>query len=303
MATSFSNRPVEWPTIAVIVTVYLVLGLLLAYHAMLPWWVIMPIGAYAAALHVSLQHEVLHGHPTRNRWLNEALVFVTPTMWLPYHRYRETHLVHHNDAYLTDPHKDPESYYLLPEEWASMPGIKRGLYTMNQTLAGRMVMGPAISIFRFWGPELRDCLAGDRAKIQSWAIFAVALFVTTTIVHWFGMPLWKYVVLVAYPGIALALVRSFCEHQAAEKVEHRTIIVEASPFWSLLFLNNNLHVAHHERPAMAWYRLPALYRAERQAMITRNNGYLMRGYSEIFRRYFFKAKEPVPYPEVRWLKP
>ena len=302
MATSFSNRPIEWPTLAVMAAVYLVLGLLLAFHATLPWWIILPIGAYAAALHSSLQHEVLHGHPTRKRWLNEALVFVTPTMWLPFHRYRETHLTHHNDAHLTDPHKDPESYYLLPEEWAAMPGLKRTLYTMNQTLAGRMVMGPAISIIRFWGSELRDCARGDAAKVKAWAIFAAACACTISIVMWFGMPLWQYLLLIAYPGISLALIRSFCEHQAAEKVEHRTIIVEASPFWSLLFLNNNLHVAHHEKPTIAWYRLPALYRAEKQAMITRNNGYLMRGYAEIFRRYFLKAKEPVAYPDVRWLK-
>ena len=83
--------------------------------------------------------------------------------------------------------------------------------------------------------------------------------------------------LIAYPGISLALVRSFCEHQAAEQVGHRTIIVEASPFWSLLFLNNNLHVAHHDRPALAWYKLPAFYRAERQRLIAQNNGYMMQG--------------------------
>ena len=28
----------------------------------------------------------------------------------------------------------------------------------------------------------------------------------------------------------------------------------------------------------------------------------MRGYGEIFARYFFKAKEPVPYPNMDWLK-
>jgi len=117
-----------------------------------------------------------------------------------------------------------------------------------------------------------------------------------------AMPLWKYLSLIAYPGISLALVRSFCEHQAAERVDHRTIIVEASPFWSLLFLNNNLHVAHHTRPTLAWYRIPAYYRAERDAMIARNNGYLMHGYGEIFRRFLLRAKEPVPYPHMEWLK-
>ena len=81
------------------------------------------------------------------------------------------------------------------------------------------------------------------------------------------MPLGQYLLLVAYPAISLSLVRSFCEHQAAADLGERTVIVEAAPVWSLLFLNNNLHVAHHTRPSLAWYRLPAYYRAERAALI------------------------------------
>ena len=40
------------------------LALVVWFHASLPWWVILPVGAYFAALHASLQHEVLHGHRT-----------------------------------------------------------------------------------------------------------------------------------------------------------------------------------------------------------------------------------------------
>ena len=79
-------------------------------------------------------------------------------------------------------------------------------------------------------------------------------------------------------------------------------IVEAAPVWSLLYLNNNLHVAHHTRPSLAWYRLPAYYRAERAALIARNRGYVIHGYGEIFRRYLVRSKEPVAYPEPAWLE-
>jgi fatty acid desaturase len=300
---SFRRRSIEWPTIGVIALVYLVLGLLTWNHASLPWWVILPVGAYFAALHSSLQHEVLHGHPTRSRALNEALIFVSPAMWLPYQRYKETHLQHHNDLHLTDPVRDPESYYVLPDSWAEMPGLKRTLYALNHTLVGRMVMGPAISILQFWPPDIRDALSGDRSKAKAWGLFALS----SAIVIWWvagvcGMPFWQYYLLIAYPGVSLALVRSFCEHQAAEDVNHRTIIIEASPFWALLFLNNNLHVAHHTRPALAWYKLPAYYRAERKELLAKNNGYTMTGYGEIFRRFAFKAKEPIPYPDMNWLK-
>ena len=98
-----ARRSVEWPTVLLIGAVYMTLALIVWIHESLPWWVILPIGSYCAALHVSLQHEVLHGHPTSNRFLNELLIFPSVTFWLPYQRYRDMHLIHHNDFNLTDP--------------------------------------------------------------------------------------------------------------------------------------------------------------------------------------------------------
>jgi fatty acid desaturase len=293
----------ELPTLGLIVLVYVVLITLVMSHDILPWW-LLPIGAYFAALHVSLQHEVLHGHPTRHRWINEALVFFTPTLWVPYGRYRDTHLKHHNDIDLTDPTRDPESYYVLPEDWALAGPVKRLIYGINQTLAGRMAIGPAVSIFQFWTEEWRHILHGDTYRLREWALFGVSAAVTIVFVTQVaGMPFWKYYLLIAYPGLSLSLVRSYCEHRASERPEHRTIIVEASWFWSLLFLFNNLHVAHHTRPAMPWYRLPNFYSANRKALLEKNDGYTMKGYGEIFRRYFLEAKEPISYPNIRWLRP
>jgi len=293
---------IEWPTVGLIAAAYAGLGGLVWFHTMIPWWVILPVGSYLGALHVSLQHEALHGHPTRSRRINELLVFITPHFWLPYARYRETHLAHHNDNYLTDPEYDPESYYMLPESWAKLSGFKKWLYTAHNTLAVRMLIGPAISIIRFWSSEFADIARGDRQKAKAWTMHTLSAAITLSYIVWCGMPVWQYLVLIAYPAISLSLVRSFCEHQAAEDVGERTIIVEASPFWSLLFLYNNLHVAHHSRPALAWYKIPSFYRAERETLIARNRGYMMRGYSEIFRRFLFTPKEPVSYPNPSWLR-
>ncbi len=293
---------IEWLTIALIVTVYAVLITLVWFHAIIPWWVILPIGSYAACLHSSLQHEVLHGHPTRKRRVNEALVFIVPHMWLPYGRYRDTHIAHHIDAHLTCPVMDPESYYLLPEGWVAMPGVKRALFQFNNTLFGRMLIGPAVGIIRFWSGELTEIFRGRRDIVKCWGLFAVSIALVCAFVVWAGMPLWQYVLLIAYPAISLALIRSFCEHQAAEDIGPRTIVVEASPFWSLLFLNNNLHIAHHDRPSLAWYKLPSFYKAQRAQFLDRNKNYVMKGYREIFRRYFFNSKEPVAYPNLQWLR-
>ena len=77
------------------------------------------------------------------------------------------------------------------------------------------------------------------------------------------------------------MLRSFLEHQWDESPKARTAIVEASWFWRILYLNNNLHSVHHEHPALPWYELPREYEANREAYLSANGGYLLDGYREV----------------------
>jgi len=74
--TECRTRPVEWPTWVALSALWLSFGLLTFFHASLPWWILIPAGAYLVAFHGSLQHEALHGHPTRSALINELLVFL-----------------------------------------------------------------------------------------------------------------------------------------------------------------------------------------------------------------------------------
>jgi fatty acid desaturase len=94
-------------------------------------------------------------------------------------------------------------------------------------------------------------------------------------------------------------VRTFAEHQAHESDGARSVIIEASPIFSLLFLNNNLHYVHHQNPRVPWYRLPQLYRSRREAFLEANESYSYSGYGEVLRRYLFRAKSPVAHPILR----
>jgi fatty acid desaturase len=128
----------EWPTLALLVVCYSVW--VLATTLLSDLW--LPIGmvltTVMAALHSSLSHEVLHGHPTRFSLLNMALVFPPLTVAVPYLRFRDTHLAHHNDEILTDPYDDPETNYLDPVVWHSLPKWWRGILSFNNTLFGRL---------------------------------------------------------------------------------------------------------------------------------------------------------------------
>ena len=289
--------PIEWPTVLLTVAVYATFGLTTWAYQALPWWLLLPLGGYLVALQGSLQHEATHGHPTPWPWLNEALVFPSLWLWMPYRIYRRTHLLHHRDEVLTDPLADPESFYRTPEDWARSGRLRRSLAWLLNTLLGRLLLGPAVCALRLFGSALGQLARGERRDLGAWLLHFVAVaLVLVWVVGVCGIPLAAYLVFFAYPGTALTLMRSFLEHQAREAPGERSVVVEAGPLLSLLYLNNNLHALHHAEPGLAWYRLPARYRARREALLAGNGGYRFGGYLEIAARYLLRPKEPPVHP-------
>ncbi len=281
----------EWPTLAVAGTVYLAFGALTLNHDTLPWWLLMLAGGYLTAWHGSLQHEVVHGHPTPSSALNELLVFPSLWLWLPFRLYRQSHMKHHQTGVITDPLEDPESYYLSRSEWKRCGKLRRLFLIANNTLAGRLLFGPAVCVKGVIAEESRRFLNGDFSNARAWTMHAAGC---ALVIGWTygvcGMSVLEYVFWFAYPGISLTLLRSFAEHQASFDHDDRTVIVDSGPLMSLLYLNNNLHAVHHAKPGIAWYRLPA------QARNFPRDRYIFRGYREIVARYLFRPKEPVEFP-------
>jgi fatty acid desaturase len=295
----FSGRSVEWPTIAVLAGCYGAWLAATAFYAELGAVLAVAILAPLVTLHSSLQHEALHGHPTRSAALNEALVWPPLGLLFPYRRFKALHLRHHNDAALTDPYDDPESFYLAIADWQRLPGWLQKVLDFNNTFFGRFTIGPLVMLVGFVGSELQLIQDGDRKVLFAWLhhFGGVALVLTWT-THVCGIPAWLYLG-IAYLGLSILTVRTFAEHQAHETPGGRTVIVEASPVFGLLFLNNNLHYVHHEHPRVPWYELPALYRARRAEFLAANGSYSFGGYGEMFRRYLFRRKTPVPHPILR----
>jgi fatty acid desaturase len=275
--------------------VWLAAGLL---HAAAPWLAI-PLLALAIVLHSSLQHEAIHRHPTPSEGWNELLVSLPLGLLIPWRRYRETHLAHHVDSRITDPYDDPESFYLAAADHRRLPRAVRLLLAANATLAGRLLLGPAIAAARFLLTEARLGLRllGPAARDwrKAWALHALGLAPVLGLVHFvFAMPFAAYLGAV-YLGMALLALRGFAEHRWADAPEARTVIVERSRLgW--LFLNNNLHLVHHRHPQLAWYALPAAYRAGRAEWLALNGGYVYSGYGAMLRAHGLRAKEPVVHP-------
>lgn len=290
-------RSIELPTWALIAAIY---GGWLAVtfnYQVLPWWAVLLAGAWFTAWHMSLQHEVLHGHPTRSQMVNDLIGGVPLNLWLPYEIYRIEHLRHHREPYLTDPLEDTESYYLRPDQWARRGRLHRTLTILCNTMAGRILIGPARSIVAFLIREAGRVWRGEGRARAIWARHVAACAV---VVWWLvvvcRMPLWAYAILVIYPAYMLQLIRSFAEHRAASLPAHRTAIVENAPILGLLFLHNNLHVVHHQRPNLPWYEIPRLYRAHRDALIAGNGGLVYDGYVDVARQHLFTPHHQPVHP-------
>lgn len=277
--------------------IYALWAALTWFHAAIPWPLLLIGGAWVVAWHSSLQHELIHGHPTRWPAFNRALGLPPLVLFLPFDRYRRLHIAHHRDHHLTDPLEDPETQYWTEADWRALHPAARMVVRCVARLAGRLLIGPVWAIGRFLQ---RDAQRVWRDKPGVRAAWAWHLPMLALVLVWVnvvcGMSLLAYALLFALPGYSLLLVRSFAEHRAADSHEHRTAIVERAPVMGLLYLYNNLHAAHHERPALAWYRLPGYYRAERERLLRQNGGLVYRGYADVARRFFLRPHDHSVHP-------
>ncbi len=287
---------IEWPTLALILGCYALWALGTTVLSAL--WLPLGFGVtlLAITLHSSLQHEVLHGHPFASRLANEALMFLPLGVIYPYGRFRDLHLAHHRDENLTDPYDDPESNYMDPKVWVRLSPALRVILRANNTLLGRMLIGPAVSVFALLRGDLAAIRAGDRAIRRDWLLHLAGMVpVLVWLVTVATIPFWLFL-LSCYGALSILKIRTFLEHRAHELARGRTVIVEGRGVLPFLFLYNNFHVVHHAKPGLAWYRIPALYEARKEEYHRRNDGYVYRSYAEVFRRYFLRTKDPVPHP-------
>ncbi len=286
----------EWRTLLLAGVCYAVWLLLAFGWADLPDIVRVLLLIPVITLHSSLQHEFLHGHPFRNQKLNDLLIAPPIGVLVPYLRFKSCHLTHHINENITDPYDDPESYYLDRNVWAAIPGWLKGLLIANNTLAGRITIGPALATIGFLRSEFVRARAGDANILKVWLRhFLAVVLLFWLIANYSSLHPAAYFV-AAYFGMGLLMVRSFIEHQAVEKANQRSVIIETRGPLSLLFLNNNFHSVHHAYPSLAWYRIPAFFRENRARFLRMNGGYRYQSYWEVFRRFGFRPKEPVAWP-------
>jgi len=283
---------IEWPTLVLALVIHA--GWLAAtfWHDRIPPLILVAVGGWLVAWHGSLQHEIIHGHPTPWRRVNTILGAAPLSLWLPFEAYRRSHLAHHAAEHLADPAHDPESRYLTP----GAGGARRLLARIQATLLGRLALGPIIEITDFFAGQALALARGDKA---AWKVWAIHLLTLVPILVWLHgvchFPLALYGLYFVYPGAALSLLRSFAEHRAEAAPAHRVAVVEHAPLLGLLFLNNNLHAAHHAWPGAPWFDLDRLYVSHRDRLLRDNGGLVYDGYGDVARRFLLRAHDRVEF--------
>ena len=288
---------IEWPTIALIVIAYGGWFTLTRAYGEWPTWIVAPCLAVLLTFHSSLQHEILHGHPTRSAAVNRLFGILPLSLWIPYDRFRALHLTHHVNDRLTDPIDDPESNYVTPEAWQRRSRFARWIFEVQLTLAGRMLIGSWWRIGWFLHSEARAFARNEPGGRAAWITH---LILCVPVVYWVtvvcDIPLWLYIVAMVIPGNAILLIRSFAEHRARADVNERTTTVEGAWLLGPLFLFNNLHSLHHAEPGLPWYRYNARYRVRRDGLLAANGGQVYATYFEVARRFLFTMHDQPQHP-------
>ena len=299
-ASGERRAAVEIPTLLLLFVAY---GGWLAITSTYGHWplaLVAPVTTILITLHSSLQHEIVHGHPTRWKSVNRLFAIIPLSLWVPYERYKQTHHAHHINARLTDPVDDPESFYWTPEDWARLRPITRAFLQVEHTLAGRIIIGSFWRIGFFLRGEVRALLRNEAGVRAIWAehlLWCVPVIIWVKVIC--GMPLWLYFVAMAVPANGIQLIRSFAEHRARPQVPERIAIVEHSWILGPLFLFNNLHSLHHEAPGIPWYQCNARYRQSRQRLIAENGGLVYCTYFDVARRFLFRPHDVPQHPTGR----
>lgn len=286
---------IQWRTLLLFAIVYAAWFLLTLASVYYSAWFVLPL-VLILTLHSSLQHEVIHGHPTRWQLVNGVLASPAPGLFIPFERFEHLHLQHHRDWLLTDPYDDTESNFLSSSQWNSLTPFGRLILTLNNTLLGRLTIGPGIMYSRFFRSEIALLRSRSPGVLEAWIKHLLGVIPVLLWLHWIDFSFVFYVFAAVWPSTSLLLLRAFTEHLPAENVHERSAIVRSGKLMGLLFLNNNLHRVHHDHPELPWYELPALYNKK---YADSDGDHHITGYLHLLRRYALQPRFTVAHPILR----
>lgn len=281
-----SNFLTELPTWIAIVSVYLLWWLILKYFFIIPLSPLILI--IILTFHGSVQHELIHGHPTNRQGFNDLLAYPPLALWSPYLVYKISHLKHHEDINLTIPDVDPESYFISKDKWSLLSKSRQKLALFNMTLFGRLFLGPLwyfINLKKELLMSFKKPISKNFVVWFSHEIFVIILLFC--IWSFFDIHFLIYFSC-SYIAHSLTMLRSFFEHRPSSNPNHRSVLMQTIWPLRILYLNNSFHFVHHINPNMSWHLIPSEYKLNQEKYNQSNGNFIEKGYLKWFKEYLFK---------------
>jgi fatty acid desaturase len=276
MRTSFSARAGSLPDcLALFVTGVAWLGSfpLMAQPGLLLELTGVWLCAHAMVLAAYLVHEAAHqtlfASPRANHWAGEVMNFVAGTPYASFERIRHMHIRHHVErADLTcfDPKELIRHYPLLRRflealEWAYIPGVE---VLMRLQLIGRPVFVPSqrrhlpragcMLLLRVGLLVLLDLYSAKAVLL-----YGVAVLLQMRVLNFFDAFHHTFEQFRVLPEEPIPLNGRTRAYEEANT--YSNLISTRSSWLNLLVVNFVYHNAHHHRPSVPWWRLPALHRS------------------------------------------
>jgi fatty acid desaturase len=210
---------------------------------------------------VELQHECLHEHAYRQRWLNRLAGFVCGApMMSSYWHYKYEHLRHH--AFLGTP-QNREFFNYRFHDLDSVPGFVRGCFHLGRYLD--VFTDIARSLVGRLNPGVTKPKAAKKIRTE-YVAFAVILAAAIAITVLTRSPLVLFAwvlpaLLVAEPAhFLIELPEHFgLNTQSDPNVLTNTRTIRAGRFARWFTNGNDLHTAHHFHQGVPMARVPELH--------------------------------------------
>lgn len=229
--------------------------------------------AHAMVLAAYLVHEAAHqtlfASPRANHWTGEVMNFVAGAPYASFERIRHMHIRHHVervDLTCFDPKEVIQKHPALRRalealEWAYIPGVEvlmrlqlicRPLFVPSQhrhlpRAVGMLVLRVGLVV-----------LLG-LYSVKAVLLYGLAILVQMRVLNFFDAfhhTFEQHRVLPDEPVPANGRTRAYEQANT-----YSNLISTRSPWVNLLVLNFVYHNAHHHRPSVPWWRLPALHRS------------------------------------------
>ncbi len=266
-----------WPNIAALA--YTVMGYVggLALIVADPWW-LNAVGvlllAHALVYAAYFLHEFAHGTVFRTNQANQrggaTMSWITAAAYAPFADLRRKHMRHHIDRadVVTFDYK---AFLRAGPAW--LRGVVIALEWLYIPAVEFLMRGYVIAL-PFINPERK----AGRARIAGVLAMRVAFFAVlgwiapkALLLYFAAYAIFVTVLRFAdayqhtYDAFAVLVSGEIPQDKVRDRVyeQHNTytnLVSLAHPWRNLLLLNFSYHNAHHEKPTVPWYRLPALDR-------------------------------------------